>query len=119
MTIIRVEFSAYFEKELKHIHRKYPRVVEDIAALVRDIQDGQLPGDKVPDVGYDVYKVRLRNRSANRGKRGGFRVIYYARRADFVGFISIYFKSEQTDTAPETIRELIRRYENFPKDTDS
>jgi mRNA-degrading endonuclease RelE of RelBE toxin-antitoxin system len=68
-----------------------------VEALVIQLQQGELPGDKIPNVGYNVYKARLRNRSAGRGKRSGFRVIYYVQRVDFVGMITIYFKSEQQD----------------------
>jgi mRNA-degrading endonuclease RelE of RelBE toxin-antitoxin system len=108
---IRVEFSRYFEKELRRLYRKYPSIVDEVEALVIQLQQGELPGDKIPNVGYNVYKARLRNRSAGRGKRSGFRVIYYVQRVDFVGMITIYFKSEQQDIRPERIRALIEQYE--------
>ncbi len=53
------------------------------------------PGDLAPNVGYvGVYKVRLRNRSAGRGKRGGIRIVYYERVADQVFLLLIYSKTE-------------------------
>lgn len=112
---IQVEFSRHFAKELRRLHRKYPSVVDDVEALVGQLERGELPGDKIPEVGYDVYKVRLRNRSAGWGKRGGFRVIYYVRYVDFVGVITIYFKSDQQDIRPERIRALIEQYETSSK----
>jgi mRNA-degrading endonuclease RelE of RelBE toxin-antitoxin system len=109
---VQIEFSGYFERELSRLNRKYPSVVDEVGILVEQLEQGDLPGDKVPDVGYDIYKVRLRNRSASRGKSGGFRVIYYIRRTDYIGMVSIYVKSEQTDIRPEKIRTLIKRYED-------
>lgn len=109
---VQVEFSAFFEKELKRLHRKYPSVVDEVATLVEQLEQGTLPGDEIPNVaGYAVYKVRLPNPSARKGKSGGFRVIYYARRTNFIGLITIYSKSEQTDISPEKIRLLVEHYE--------
>lgn len=107
---VQVEFSAVFEKELKRLHRKYPSVVDEVATLVEQLEQGVLPGDEIPNVGYAVYKVRLPNPSARKGKSGGFRVLYYVRRSDFIGLITIYSKSEQTDILPDKIRWLIERY---------
>jgi hypothetical protein len=39
------------------------------------LKAGQLPGDQIPNLAHNVYKVRLPNRSAGKGKSGGFRVI--------------------------------------------
>lgn len=73
----RVELHASFKKDLKLLARKYRAVLNELDDLVTELEVGKRPGDKIPNVGYDVYKVRLAIPSAGRGKRGGFRVIYY------------------------------------------
>ena len=60
----------------------------------------------MPGVGYTVYKARLPNRSAQRGKSGGFRVIYYVQIEDLVTLLTIYSKTEETDISLREIRQL-------------
>ncbi len=85
-----VNIPPDFRKQIKHLKRKYPSVVDEVRSFVLQLRDGQRPGDEVPDVGYaGVFKDRLRNRSARRGKRGGFRLIYYVPRADEVFLLLI------------------------------
>ena len=59
-----------------------------------------------PRVGYTVYKVRLPNRAARRGKSGGFRIIYYAQFSDRVTLLTIYSKTDETDISLREIQEL-------------
>ena len=81
----RVNIPPDFKQQLKHLKRKHPSVTAEARELVHRLQSGVRPGDAVPDVGYSgVYKERLRNRSARRGKRGGFRVIYYEQYIELV-----------------------------------
>ena len=77
---------------------------------MEQLKQGDLPGDKIPNVGYDVYKVRLPNPDAKRGKRSGFRTIYYIREADFIALITLYSKTEREDISPEKIKALIEKY---------
>ncbi len=72
-----VDLPPPFKKDLKQLGRKYRAVLSDVEQLIGELEADERPGDKIPNVGFDVYKVRLRNTSAGKGKRGGFRVIYY------------------------------------------
>ena len=65
------------------------------------------PGDIIRGTGYTVYKERLRNQSAGRGKSGGFRVIYYVQLADTVVLLTIYSKTDQSDISVREIQRLI------------
>lgn len=56
----KVNVPAPFVRELRRLAKKYPAVVKQLKADER-------PGDKIPRVGVDVYKVRLANPSAKRG----------------------------------------------------
>ena len=60
----------------------------------------------MPGVGYAVYKVRLPNRAAQRGKSGGFRVIYYVQIEDLVTLLTIYSKTEEIDVSLREIQQL-------------
>ena len=103
----RVDVPAPFLKKLRGLARKYPAVIAQYKKLVTSLGNDERPGDKVPGVGYDVYKVRLPNPSAQRGKSGGFRVIYYVRLADHIVLVTVYSKTEQSDISPDAIRRAI------------
>ena len=103
----RVDFGKRFDKELDRLDRKYPKVTDELGILVEQLKANERPGDKIPNVGYDVYKVRLANPSAGRGKRGGFRVVYYVRLADHVILLTIYSKTQQEDIPTQAIQDLI------------
>lgn len=102
-----VSIPAEVEKQIKRLKRKYPAVTSEVRQLVIQLENDERPGDKIPDVGYEVYKVRLPNPSAERGKSGGFRVIYYVQLADQIILVSVYSKTEQTDMSPDSIREAL------------
>ncbi len=102
-----INYAANFSKQLDRLARKYPKVIDEVASLITTLKDDQRPGDKIPNIGYDVYKVRLKNPSAKRGKRGGFRVIYYVQVVDRVVLLSIYSKTEQTDLSAADIRHVL------------
>lgn len=107
----QVELTPRFERLLERLARAYPRIEDELETLISQLEQDQRPGDKIPRVGYDVYKVRLRNPSAGRGKRGGFRVVYYIRHKDKILLIMVYSKTERGDIAAEEIRRLIDEYE--------
>jgi len=74
---IRVSISSEAQNDVKHLKPKYSAVTSQLRKLINQLENDERPGDKIPGVGYDVYKVRLPNPSTQRGKSGGFRVIYY------------------------------------------
>jgi mRNA-degrading endonuclease RelE of RelBE toxin-antitoxin system len=100
-----------FEKSLKRLAKHFPKVKRELAKIAIQLEAGDLLGDKVPHASYDVYKVRLANPDAQKGKSGGFRVIYYLKTQEFILLINIYSKSEQTDMPPSEIAEWIKEYE--------
>ena len=105
-----VNIPPDFTKQVKHLKRKYPSVVDEVRQLVLLLQVDERPGDIVPDVGYaGVYKERLRNRSARRGKQGGFRIIYYAPQDDQAFLLLIYSKTEVDSIPPRDIRQVLER----------
>lgn len=103
----KVSYTERFESELRRLRRKYKGMTDELAGLAAQLKDDERPGDKIPHVGYDVYKVRLKNPAAGKGKSGGFRVIYYVRLADAVVLLTIYSKTQQTDIALAEIRRVI------------
>lgn len=108
---IRVDYTNQFKKELKRLRRKFPQVQKDVQPLIEHLENGETPGNQVPGVKYAVYKVRIKNTDQTKGKRSGYRVIYYIKTPDFMILLRIYVKSARSDLAIEEIRRTIEEYE--------
>lgn len=75
----RVRTTEDFDKQVSRLARKYPSVLEEVADFIARLHSrdlAQLPGRRIRRTGFSVYKERLPNRSARRGKSGGFRIYY-------------------------------------------
>ena len=76
---IDVRVLPNFQRDVKHLLKKYRHIRDDLDDFVESLRDGETPGDQVGRVGYTVYKARVTNSDLQRGKQGGYRVIYYVR----------------------------------------
>ena len=108
---IVVGYTQEFEDRLRDLARKFRRINEDLAPLVKQLERGELPGDRIPGYTRETYKVRLPNSTANRGKSGGFRVLYYVRSALEVVLLTVYSKTEQDDVRNEAVQSIVLRHE--------
>ena len=109
--LIQVEASPTFNKNLRTLAKKYRSLRNDIQPVIEQLEQGDLPGDQIPDVGYAVFKLRIRNSDAQKGKSGGYRLIYYLKTEIAIILLTIYTKSEQVDIAADDIRSIIAEYE--------
>ena len=103
----RVDTTYEFEKEIEGLGRKYPAVFAAVDELITQTESDIRPGSRVAGVGAAVYKARLPNRSARRGRRGGFRVIYYVQFSDMVFLLTIYSKTEKESISNAEIRRIL------------
>lgn len=103
----RVETAPTFERDLKRLGRRYRRIRQDLEPLIEQLIAGDTPGDRVPGVKSVVYKVRLPNRDAGRGKSGGYRVLYYLPTATLTVLLTMYSKSDQADVAAGEIARIL------------
>lgn len=53
---------------MRQLAKKYRRIRSDIQPIIDALVTGKLPGDHIQGVGFPVYKVRVRNSDAQRGK---------------------------------------------------
>ncbi|MDE2750477.1 MAG: type II toxin-antitoxin system RelE/ParE family toxin [Chloroflexota bacterium] len=102
----RVDTHPTFRKRTRRLRRRFPSIHLDLRPIIQRLRNDERPGQLVPRVGYTVYKVRLPNRAARRGKSGGFRVIYYVQFSDRVTLLTIYSKTDETDLSIAEIRQL-------------
>jgi mRNA-degrading endonuclease RelE of RelBE toxin-antitoxin system len=86
------------------------------SAVIEQLQAGELPGDRIPGMEYEIFKVRIKNSDIQKGKSAGYRAIYYLKTSDSIVLVTIYSKSDLSDIAAETVREILAQYEQqFPE----
>lgn len=114
---VHVEPTRHFRKRLRQLRKKYRHLNNDIQPVIDRLTQGETPGDQIQGTGYALYKVRIPSRDMQRGKSGGFRVIYYLKTATHILLITLYAKSEETDIAADILRQLIESAETEVEDT--
>jgi mRNA-degrading endonuclease RelE of RelBE toxin-antitoxin system len=107
----RVDAAPSFDRAAKQLRKKYRHVGRDIEAFIQQLEQGETPGDRLQRIKHVVYKARVANTDAQRGKSGGYRVIYYIKRGDSTILIYMYSKSDQEDVDETFIETLIDEYE--------
>lgn len=106
-----VEFTPEFKRNIRRLARKYRRIRSDVAPVISQLEQGATPGDQIQRTGYMVFKVRIKNSDAQRGKRGGYRMLYYLKTPERVILVTIYSKTEQGDITAEEVRQIIQAHE--------
>jgi mRNA-degrading endonuclease RelE of RelBE toxin-antitoxin system len=75
------------------------------------LENGELLGDRIQGLApYRVYKARIRNSDAQRGKSGGYRVIYYLETNEQTVLLTIYSKTDQADIPNDVLHRIIDNY---------
>jgi mRNA-degrading endonuclease RelE of RelBE toxin-antitoxin system len=88
---------------------------EALRALQNDLLEDPLRGDSIRGCGL-LRKLRFRDQSRGKGKRGGLRVIYvFTPEAGRVDLITVYGKDEADDLSADEVRELCG-YARMPRD---
>jgi len=108
---VDVEFTPEFKRNIRRLARKYRRIRSDLTPVIRQIEKGETPGDQIQLTGYTIFKVRVRNSDAQRGKRGGYRMLYYLKRSERVILVTIYSKTEQGDITAKEVGQIIQAHE--------
>ena len=115
---VQVIFSDRFEYDVRRLGKRYRRMRLDIQPLIERLELGELPGDQIPGMDYIVFKVRVKNSSVQRGKSGGYRVVYYLKTREQILFVTMYSKSDRSDITATEVREILARAEAQLKDSE-
>ena len=109
---VRVEFTLEFKRNVRQLSKKYRHLQADVQPTISQLEAGQTPGDQIPRTGHPVFKVRVKNSDIQKGKRSGYRMLYYLKTSELVLLVTIYSKSDQGDISTEQIRRIIAEYES-------
>lgn len=76
--------------------------------------------DALPGYSHKVWKYRVGSRDMGRGKRGGFRIIFYmdpkaAQDPRIIHLLTIYAKNERADVPADELLRLWKRFLEYLK----
>jgi len=109
--LILVKAAPTFTINLRNLAKKYRSVRNDIQPVIAQLERGELPGDRISGISYDVFKVRVRNSDIQKGKSGGYRLIYYLKTENGIILLTVYTKSVQADIPADEITGIILEYQ--------
>lgn len=103
-----ISFTFEFKRNLRALAKKYRSIRSDIQPLIDQLNTGMLPGDQVPGISLAIFKVRLQNSDIQKGKRSGYRCIYYLKTRNDIILTTVYSKSEQSDVTAARIHAILQ-----------
>lgn len=110
---LEIKPTVEFKRNLRDLSKKYRFIRSDVQQVIERLQAGELAGDRIPGIGYEVFKVRVKNSDIKKGKSAGYRLIYYLQTTTAIILISIYSKSEQSDISAAKIRQILAEFNQF------
>lgn len=107
---IRITYTFEFKRNIRALAKKYRHIREDLQPVIEELQAGHILGDQITGSGYTVFKVRVRNQDISKGKRSGYRMIYYLQTPTEIILITVYSKSEQADISAKQIQHILKEF---------
>lgn len=107
---LEIFYSDTFKRNVRKLVKKYSRLPNDVDSFIQKLQTGEISGDLIKHVGFDIYKARIKNSNNQKGKSAGYRVIYYFKKEEQLFLMTIYSKSEQADISTAEIQAIIEKW---------
>ncbi|MBD2139080.1 type II toxin-antitoxin system RelE/ParE family toxin [Anabaena sp. FACHB-1237] len=101
--LIEIRLTPEFRRRLRILAKKYRQIQVDIQTILEMLQMGEFPGA--------VMKVRVKNSDIQKGKSGGYRLIYWIANTTLVVLLDIYSKSDQTNIEVSEICQIINSFD--------
>ncbi len=108
---IQIEYTPELKRNLRGLAKKYRHVRSDVQPVIDRLAAGESLGDQVPRIGFTVFKVRIPNRDIRKGKRSGYRLLYYIKTPTKIILVTLYSKLEQADVSAARIHRILAEFE--------
>ncbi|MEG4572974.1 type II toxin-antitoxin system RelE/ParE family toxin [Microcoleus sp. N3A4] len=116
--LVEIRLTPEFQRKLRTLAKKYRQIQADLHPILEQLQLGAFLGDQIPGIGSIVMKVRLKNSNIQKGKSGGYRLIYWISSPELIVLLDIYSKSDQQDIEVGEIRQIIKEFSTQSEETD-
>lgn len=106
--IYQLEVIEDFKKDVKKLIKKYKHIEDDLNSFFEDLSQNDIAGKKLKGFDATLYKARMKSSDNNKGKSGGFRVIYEKQDDKLIIYlIEIYSKSQKNNTNKAEIEKRL------------
>ncbi|KAM3103470.1 type II toxin-antitoxin system RelE/ParE family toxin [Phormidesmis sp. 146-12] len=116
--LVEIRLTPEFQHKLKALVKKYRQIRADLQPILEQLQIGVSLGNQIPGIGSTVMKVRLKNSDSQKGKSGGYRLIYWIVSTELIVLLDIYSKSDQSDIEVDEIRQIIKGFNTTSEETN-
>ncbi|MBD2317436.1 type II toxin-antitoxin system RelE/ParE family toxin [Phormidium tenue] len=107
---ITIQFTDVFKRQVRDLAKRYRKIKLDIQPIFEKLKNGELIGEQIQKTSYTVFKVRVKNSDIQKGKSGGYRVIYYVKSSTNILCILIYSKSKKDNVTATEIKKVIQEF---------
>jgi len=103
-----VKTTDIFLKNIKQLSKKYRRIKKDFLPLLEELEAGQFIGDPISGFDNEIYKARVPSSDQQKGKSGGFRLIYYTvlENKEII-LLTMYAKAKQSNIRKNEIQKIL------------
>jgi mRNA-degrading endonuclease RelE of RelBE toxin-antitoxin system len=113
-------FLERFNRSVKKLKKRFPQLAKDLEKEFERLEANPQMGVVIPD-DYGIRKLRVASSDMQRGKSGGFRVLYKLSSEDaqdnlIATMLFVYTKVDQEDVSTELL-ELLNEEEDNEEDS--
>jgi mRNA-degrading endonuclease RelE of RelBE toxin-antitoxin system len=113
-----IRLTPEFQRKLRKLSKRYRQIRQDLEPILEKLKSGETLGDQIPGIGFTVVKARIKNSDIQKGKSGGYRLIYWLELESLIILLDIYSKSDQSNIEVNDIRQIINQYSNEREDRE-
>ena len=108
---IEIKVTREFQRKARFLAKKYRHIQTDLEPILEKLRLGEILGDRISGLKCIVYKLRIKNSDIQKGKSGGYRLIYWLQTSKGIVLLDIYSKSEKDNVDVKTIQQIITNFE--------
>ena len=102
-----IHLAPSFLASFRELTKRYPRAPKTVNPALESLKQRPEAGSAIPGWYRRVWKLRINSRDISRGKRFGFRLIYYLEGSTVYPLI-IYAKTSKADASDQEIMRALR-----------
>jgi mRNA-degrading endonuclease RelE of RelBE toxin-antitoxin system len=104
---MNISYTEVFKKHVRKLSKRYRSLQNDLEPVLKELEEGVLLGDRITGLGEVLYKIRVKNSDSQKGKSGGYRVIYYLKKVDEIKMMAMYAKSDQANISAASLQRIL------------
>jgi len=103
-----VVLTTPFKKSVKQLNKRYPHINQDMQLAISTLTTNPYLGQIIQGTS-GIRKLRVRNTDLQKGKSGGYRLLYYAldEPQQILYPLLVYVKSDQADVTQQELQSLL------------